>query len=118
MNNLLCQILECWYLDIKHMCKIYILNHIDLDIENIKANYWNFDVNTILYEWIRAVAEKFIWEYEEQIKKILNLWEYEDLDDYKSYHELYEIYCNYMDSHLRFKEQKIQDLFEGSAYSI
>ena len=118
MNNLLCQVLDCWYLDIKKLCEVYILNHIDPDLENIKANYWNYDINTLLYEWIREVVEKFIWEYEEQIKKILNFWEYEDLDDYRSYHELYEIYCNYLDSGLWFKEQKIQDLFEGSDYVI
>jgi hypothetical protein len=118
MNNLLCQILDCWYLDVKKLCEIYIENNVDPDLENIKANYWNFDVNTLLYELIREVAEKFIWEYEAEIKEILNLWEYDDFDTYRSYHELYEIFANYMDSHLWFKNQKIQDIFEASDYSV
>lgn len=118
MNNLLCQILDCWYLDIKKLCDVCKHNCIDLDIEEIKANYWKLDLNTLIYESIKVVAEKFLWEYENEIKRILNLWEYDDLKEYCSYNEIYEIYCNYLDSHLWFKNDRIQSLFESSKYEI
>lgn len=72
----------------------------------------------MIYEVIRLIAERFIEEYREEVSKILDLWEYWKLDEYRSYHDLYEIYTNYMDSHLWFSNDKIQDLFEKSKYQV
>ncbi|TAA74135.1 MAG: hypothetical protein CDV28_1389 [Candidatus Electronema aureum] len=38
------------------------------------------------------------------------------MKEYIAENELYEIYTNYLDSHLWFKDQEIQNLFENSKY--
>lgn len=115
-TSLLCQILDCGYLDINFLIDLCDNNEIDIDVEDIKSNYWDININLIIYETIRQIAENFINDYKEEISKILELWEFWNLEDYMSYHEIYEIYTNYMDSHLWFKDDKIQNLFENSKY--
>jgi hypothetical protein len=72
----------------------------------------------MILEIIKSIAEQFIDENREDIEMILELWEYLNLEDYMSYHDLYEIYTNYMDSHLCFYNEKIQELFEKSKYQV
>jgi hypothetical protein len=117
-TSLLCQILDCWYLDINFLMDLCDNNEIDIDVDDIKSNYWDININLMIYESIRQIAEKFIEEYREEISIILDLWDYWNLDEYISYHDLYEIYTNYMDSHLWFSNDKIQELFENSKYQV
>ena len=117
-NSLLAQILECWYLDIDFLMDLCENNNLDIDVDDIRSNYWKFDVNTLIYESIRMIADMFIDEYREEISLILELQFEWTLEDYMSYHDIYEIYVNYMDSHLWFFNDKIQELFEQSKYQV
>lgn len=117
-TSLLCQILECWFLDINFLIDLCDNNEIDIDLDYIKSNYWDININLMIYETIRQIAEKFVEEYKDEISLILKLQFEWTLEDYLSYHDLYEVYTNYMDSHLWFSEDKIQDLFENSKYQV
>ncbi len=117
-NSLLAQLLECWYLDIDFLMDLCENNLLDIDVDDIRSNYWEIDVNILIYESIRMIAEMFIDEYREEISLILELRFDGTLEDYMSYHDLYEIYTNYMDSHLWFYNEKIQELFEKSKYQV
>lgn len=46
-TSLLCQILDCWFLDINFLIDLCDKNEIDIDIDDIKSNYW--DINIILW---------------------------------------------------------------------
>lgn len=72
----------------------------------------------MIYESIRMIGEMFIEEYKDDISLILELNFDGTLEDYMSYHDLYEIYTNYMDSHLWFLNEKIQELFGKSKYQV
>ncbi len=117
-TSLLCGLLECGYLDITFLIDLADSNHIEIDLDDMKANYWELNINWIIYDVINQIAERFIDENQEEIEKILDLWEFWNLYDYMSSHEIYEIYTNFMDSHLRFNDEKIQELFENSKYQV
>lgn len=109
------QILRCWVLDVRFTIDLYNNNDLDLDYDELLSEHWEVCINTIIYDWIYKVAEKFIEENESEIKAILNVW---NLDEYRSYNDFYEIYTNYIDSHLRFKDERIQTLFEQSRFEV
>lgn len=117
-TTLLSQLLDCGYLDINFYIDLCNNNDIEIDLDDIRSNYWDLNINIMIYESIRQIAEKFIEENRDDISIILDLWEYWNLDNYISYHDLYEIYTNYIDSHLWFYDEKIQELFEKSEYQV
>jgi len=116
--NFLKQLLNCWYSDVMFLINISNNNNIELDIEDIRNNYWNIDINILIYETIRIISENFINEYKSQIHMVLWLWDHDNLENYRSYNDLYEIYTNYIDSHLWFKNELIQKMYENSQYYI
>lgn len=101
-TKLLCDILECWYLDINFLNDLLDTYQIELDIDDIKANFWKIDVNILIYSAFEQVKNQFIEENKEEIE---NLW-------FDIYELDYEIYTNYMDSHLWFNNNKIDDLYQ------
>ena len=105
--------LECGCLDLDYLTELCDKNNIDLDIECIKSEYWSTNINILIYEALRQIAERFISENQGEISNILWI---SDLEEYTAENDLYEIFTNYMDSHLRFKNEKIQELFEKSKY--
>jgi len=115
---LLCDLLECWYMDINYLTDLLDDNNIEIDLQDLKANYWELNINWIIYDVITQIAEQFIDENQDKIEKILDLWEFWNLYDYMNSHEIYEIYTNYIDSHLWFKDEAIQELFENSKYQV
>ena len=114
-TRLLTNFLNCGYLDIKFLEDLIDNNNIDIDIEDIRSNYWELNINTIIYEVIRQIAEEFIENHKEEICNILDLW---NLDDYISQNYLYEIFTNSIDSHLWFINDQIQELFEKAGYRV
>ena len=116
--NLLCGLLDCGYLDITFLTDLANNNHIEIDIEDLKANYWELNINCIIYDVITQIAEQFIHDNHDEIEKILDLWEFWNLNTYLYSHDIYEIYTNFMDSHLWFNDEKIQELFENSKYQV
>ena len=117
-TSLLCDLLECGYLDIEYLVDLLDKNHIEIDLQDLKANYWALNLNWIIYDVMNQIAEKFIEDNQEEIEKILDLWEFWNIYDYMSYHEIYEIYTNYIDSHIRFNDERIHELFEKSEYWV
>ena len=117
-TSLLCDLLECGFLDINYLTDLLDDNNIEIDLQDLKSNYWDLNINWIIYDVISQIAERFIEENQDEIEKILDLWEFWNLYDYMSCHEIYEIYTNFMDSHLWFKDEAIQDLFENSKYQV
>jgi len=117
-TSLLCDLLECGYLDIEYLVDLLDKNHIEIDLQDLKANYWALNLNWIIYDVMNQIAEKFIENNQEEIEKILDLWEFWNIYDYMSYHEIYEIYTNYIDSHIRFNDERIHELFEKSEYWV
>ena len=112
---LLAQILNWGYSDVDFLLKLCENNGLELDIEDITMNYWKVDINTLIYDAIQQVAYKFFSEDQQQIEQLLNI---RNLDLYMSENEIYEIFVNYLDSHLWFKDEKIQALFESSRFTI
>ena len=117
-TNLLCSLLDCGYLDVTFLTDLADKNNIDIDIEDIRSNYGEVNINIIIYEVIREIAWNFIEEHKEDIHKILDLGEFWNIDDYMNSHDIYEIYTNFMDSHLWFQNEQIQELFEKSEYQV
>jgi hypothetical protein len=105
-------------LDVNFLTNLINENNIDIDLDDIRSNYWELNINVIIYEVIRQIAEQFIQENKDEILEILDLWEFWNLDDYMSSNDIYEIFTNYIDSHLRFNDEKIQALFEKSKYQV
>jgi hypothetical protein len=63
-------------------------------------NFWKdvqFDINYYIYEALSQVAYKFIASN----KKL-----------FKTESDEFEIYTNYLDSHIRFTSEKVQNKFE------
>ena len=108
--NLLSQLLKCWYRDTTYLLDLIESNQIDLDLEEIKANFWSIDVNCLIYFCLQEVGEQFIEKNKNKIEAIL--W-VSDLNEFRSYNDLYEIYTNYLDSHIWFKNEFINNLFEN-----
>ena len=112
---LLTQILNWGYSDVDFLLKLCENNGLELDIEDITMTYWKADINILIYDAIQQVAYKFFSEYQQQIEQLLNIG---NLDLYMSENEIYEIYVNYLDSHLWIKHEKVQALFESSRFTI
>lgn len=76
---------------------------IDFDeiMDSIEFNYgkdYGLNINTIIYEVFYKIATDFIAEHQEL---------FEDNSDE------FEIFTNYMDSHLRFQSDVVQQQFES-----
>lgn len=101
-TKLLCDILECVYLDINFLNDLLDTYNIELDIDEIRSNFWKIDVNILIYETFEIIKNQFIEENQEKIEE---LW-------FDIYELDYQIYTNYMDSHLWFNDNQIDDLFQ------
>lgn len=101
-TRLLCDLLDCGSLDINFLDDLLDTYNISLDIEDIKANFWKIDVNILIYESFEQIKNQFLEDNNEEIEKLwFNIYE---LD--------YQIYTNYMDSHIWFNDEKIDNLYQ------
>ncbi len=94
--------LWAWYLDVKYLVELIEEHNLDVDdiAENIEFNFWKefkADINYFIYEALSQIANKFI-------ELNIELFEYES--------DEFEIYTNYMDSHIWFSSEKVQSEFE------
>ena len=94
--------LWAWYLDVKYLVELIEEHNLDVDdiAENIEFNFWKefkADINYFIYEALSQIANKFI-------ESNIELFEYES--------DEFEIYTNYMDSHIWFNSEKVQSEFE------
>lgn len=95
--------LWAWYLDLKFLVELIEKYNLDVDdiSENIEFNFWKefkADINYFIYEALTQVASKFIESSPE-------LFEYESNE--------FEIYTNFMDSHIYFTSEIVQSEFEN-----
>ncbi len=114
-ESIVCELLECGSLDLDYLSELCDKNNIELDIESIRQEYWSININILIYVALRQIAQEFITENEEEICNILKV---SDLEEYISNNDLYETFTNCMDSHLRFINEEIQELFEKSKYQV
>lgn len=94
--------LWAWYLDVKFLVELIEKYELDVDdiSENIEFNFWKefkADINYFIYEALTQIASKFIEENSE-------LFETESNE--------YEIYTNFLDSHIYFTSEIVQSEFE------
>lgn len=106
-NSIISQILECWYLDVEFLDNLIDEFDIDLDIDNIKQEFWIVNLNLLVYKVYDEVKNRFLEEYKQEVEAITgesleNVWDFED----------YEIFTNYLDSHLWFNNEEIENLFQ------
>jgi hypothetical protein len=95
-------LLGAWWLDIKFLVDTIQEHNLDFDdiYESVEMNFWKEclnDINYFIYEALTQIAYKFIESNEELFKN-------EDNE--------FEIYTNYMDSHIWFNSEKVQSEFE------
>lgn len=95
-------LLWAWYLDVEFLVNLMEEHKLDFDeiYENVEMNFWKeFDrnINYFIYETLSQIAYKFIDSNKEL---------FEDESDE------FEIYTNYIDSHIRFTSEKVQSGFE------
>lgn len=95
-------ITKSWYLDIEFLLNIAEEHHLDLAdiIENVEMNFWKEPVsyiNYLIYEALSQIAYKFI----ENNPKL-----------FETESDEFEIFTNYMDSHIWFNSEKVQTEFE------
>jgi hypothetical protein len=95
-------LLDAWYLDLKFLVELLDEHNIDFDeiMGSIECNFWKdykIAINTIIYEVLYTIASKFIAE---------------NSSLFKEYDDEFEIYTNYMDSHIYFTSEKVQSKFE------
>ena len=102
LNGFLRALTGAWYLDIQFLANTVLEHELDIEdvIESVEMNFWKefkCDFNYIVYETLSTIASKFIDENRELFDK---------------YSDEYEIYTNYMDSHIRFVDETVQSKFE------
>lgn len=101
-TRLLCDLLDCGYLDVNFLDNLLDTYNISLDIDDIRANFWKIDINILIYSTFEVVKDMFINDNKEELE---TLWiDINNID--------YQIYTNYIDSHLWFNEIEIDNLFQ------
>lgn len=95
-------LLGAWYLDLKFL--VDLLEKYNLDfyevLDSIECTYWEdmkLDINLIIYEVLSTIAYKFISDNSELLE---------------NENDEFEIYTNYMDSHIYFTSETVQNEFE------
>lgn len=106
-NSIVSQILDCWYLDVEFLDNLVDEFDIDLDIESIKQEFWKINLNLLVYKVYEQIKDNFLTDYRQEVEEITNE-SLENLSDFEDY----EIYTNCIDSHLRFNNEKVDDLFQ------
>lgn len=108
LNPVLSDLLSCWYLDLQFLDELLWAYCIDLDIEELNLRFWKVDnINILIYEAYEQIKNMFI---EENEIVILALWF--DTEDFEEWNE-YEIFTNYLDSHLRFNDESLEELYQN-----
>ena len=92
-----------WYLDLRFLVNLIDEHSLDFDdiMESLEGNYWEdvkFKFNTIIYETLTMVANKFLDEHREI---------------FEEYEKEFEIFTNFMDSHIWFTDEFVQSKYEA-----
>lgn len=95
-------LLGAWYLDLIFLVELVDEHNIDFNdiMDSVECNFWKdvtIEINIIIYEVLSTIAYKFISE---------------DSELFENESDEFEIYTNYMDSHIYFTSEKAQAKFE------
>lgn len=96
-------ITQSWYLDVKFLLDRVEEHSLELSeiIENVEFNFWKeniSNINYLIHETLNQIANNFINSNKE-------LFENES--------DEFEIYTNYLDSHVWFRSENVQLEFEN-----
>ena len=105
-NYLLSQLLECGFMDVDFLEWLIKEFDIEIDIDEIKQEFWTTNINILIYKVFNEIKDKFLEEYREEVEKIV----WNNIDDFDD--EDYEIFTNCIDSHLRFYNEEVEALFQ------
>ena len=101
LNSITRNLLEAWYLDLEYLVNLLEKYKLDFDdiYENVEMNFWKefTNINYFIYEALNQVAWKFIEENSTLCT---------------DKNSEFEIYTNYMDSHVNFTNEFVQSKFE------
>ena len=102
LSDITRNLLGAWYLDVKFLIDTIEEHELDFDdiYENVEMNFWkevSYNINYYIHEALNQIACKFIESNEE-------LFETES--------DEFEIFTNYMDSHIYFNSENAQSEFE------
>lgn len=102
LNDLSRCLLSAWYLDLQFLVNTIDEHNLDVDeiTDNVEMNFWKefkSDINYLIYESLTQIAYKFI-----ELNKEL----------FETENDEFEIFTNYMDSHICFESEKVQCEFE------
>lgn len=103
LSNISRNLLGAWYLDLEFLVDLLEEYKIDFDdiMDSVQCNYgkdYVVEFNVIVYEVFYKIATDFIADNEDL---------FEDNSDE------FEIFTNYLDSHLRFTSDVVQQKFES-----
>lgn len=95
-------ILDGWYLDLEYLTNTIEEYKLSVDeiIESVEQDFWKeytTQINYLIYVALTMVAQKFIEENEKLFE-----------DKSKEF----EIFTNYLDSHVYFEDEEVQSEFE------
>lgn len=104
LSDITRNLLGAWYLDVKFLIDTIEEHELDFDdiYENVEMNFWkevSYNINYYINEVLNQIAVKFI-------ASNAKLFEAES--------DEFEIYTNYMDSHIYFNSETVQSKFERS----
>ncbi|HIP11155.1 MAG TPA: hypothetical protein EYG73_00415 [Arcobacter sp.] len=90
-------------MDVDYLVNLLDRFHLDFYevMDEVEMNFGadgKVEFNTIIYEVLNSIAHKFLEEHKEM---------------FESKEAEFEIYTNYMDSHIYFTDEFIQSEFEG-----
>ncbi len=95
-------ILDGWYLDLEYLTNTIEEYKLAVDeiVESVEQDFWKeyvTQINYLIYMALTMVAQKFIEENEKLFEDKSNE---------------YEIFTNYLDSHVYFEDEEVQREFE------
>lgn len=105
MKSLLCSILQCGYLDIIFFENLLKEFNLELDYPNIAENHWKLSLNILITSAYLQIKDNFIAANSTEIQRIIEGADPYDID--------FTIFTNYLDSHLWFKDEKVEELFQS-----
>lgn len=103
MTQLLCSLTGAGFLDIQFFENLINEFSLDLDYENIIQEFWQTNINIFILSAYEEIKNMFINQNSEEIQKIIE----------KDPNEVdYQVFTNYLDSHLCFNNEEVEELFQ------
>ena len=108
LNSIISQLLSCGYLDVDFLDNLIWAYDIDLDIEELRSIYDEIDnINILIYSTYEQIKDMFFEENKEAIEALwFDIGAAEEWEDYT-------IFTNYLDSHLWFMDEKLDEMYQN-----